>query len=253
MPNLLQRGNIMKPTEIVVIADRSGSMSSLAADVVGGFNTFLAEQQALSGEANLTLHLFDHEFITAIASVPLADIRPLDKSSYVPRGSTALFDAIGLSMVALKARNPERAILCIITDGQENASQKYTRDQVRTTLADAAQRGWEVVYLAANQDAFSVGNSFGNVRGQNVNFEASSLGTRSAFMSASVNTTSYRIGDSTPPSHDDLSMLVAASVANMSSSSSSSSCDSSSSSSSYDSGSSSSSSSDSGSCGGGGE
>jgi hypothetical protein len=82
-------------TEIAVVLDRSGSMQSMAIEAVGGMNAFLESQQKLPGEARLTLVLFDHEYIVAHSRRPIKDVPPLDDDTYVPRGSTALLDAIG--------------------------------------------------------------------------------------------------------------------------------------------------------------
>ena len=91
-------------TEIGFILDRSGSMASMAKEAIGGFNAFLESQQKLPGEAKLTLVLFDHEYIVAHSRRPIKDVPPLDDHTYVPRGSTALLDAIGRTINTIGER-----------------------------------------------------------------------------------------------------------------------------------------------------
>lgn len=180
------------PVEIVVIADRSGSMSSIKDDAIGGFNTFLSEQQALKGAANLTLVLFDNEYQVAVDSIPVKEVKPLDGSTFVPRGSTAMNDAIGRALSALEAKNPKRAIVCILTDGFENSSREFTTSQVKEKIKAAEDKGYQVVYLAANQDAFAVGSTLGIAAGSTVNFAATASGVRDAYKNVSLMSTSYR-------------------------------------------------------------
>lgn len=178
--------------EIVVIADRSGSMSSIRTDAIGGFNTFLAEQQKVKGAANLTLILFDDQYEVPIESKPIADVPPLTEATFVPRGMTAMNDAIGRALTKLETAKPEKAIVCILTDGQENASKEFTAAQVKSLITAADARGWQVVYLAANQDAFSVGATLG-IQGSNTqNFAATGKGVQDAYTSLSVRSTNYR-------------------------------------------------------------
>jgi Mg-chelatase subunit ChlD len=120
--------------EIVVIADRSGSMSVIRDDAIGGFNTFLKEQKAVKGAANLTLVLFDHEYLVAVDSQPIKKVVPLNNETYVPRGMTALNDSIGRAISALEAKNPNKAIVCILTDGQENQSREFNTEQAKAKI-----------------------------------------------------------------------------------------------------------------------
>lgn len=178
--------------EIVVIADRSGSMSSIASDAIGGFNTFLKEQQAVKGAANLTLILFDNEYQIAVDAKPVKEVEELTAKTYVPRGSTALNDAIGRAISALEAKAPKKAIVCILTDGQENCSREFTTDQAKAKIKSAESKGWQVVYLSADANAFSHGQMYGVAAGNTVAFAATGVGIRGAYQNASLTSTNYR-------------------------------------------------------------
>ena len=123
-----------KLTEIAYILDRSGSMQPLVESAITGFNSFLKDQQETPGDANFTLVLFDDEYLLHADRAAIADVRPLDANTYVPRGCTALLDAIGRTIdnIGKKlAKTPEKdrpgkVIIAIYTDGYENASSDYT-------------------------------------------------------------------------------------------------------------------------------
>ncbi len=153
----------MTPTEIVMITDRSGSMSSVADDAIGGFNRFLADQQAMPGSANLTLVLFDDEYLEPHFRVPLAGVPPLTPETYRPRGTTALYDAIGRAVTHLQQSIPAEAkvIVCIITDGYENASKEWTWSSVKQLVDQKTNHGWEFVFVAGNIDAEVAGGQIG--------------------------------------------------------------------------------------------
>jgi len=120
-------------TEIVCVLDRSGSMNKIITDAIGGFNAFLEAQQKEDGEANMSIVLFDDEYSLTCVSLPVADIKPFNKKTYVPRGSTALLDAIGHAVTDVQEvidnteedARPERVIVVILTDGDENASKHW--------------------------------------------------------------------------------------------------------------------------------
>jgi hypothetical protein len=187
-------------TSIGVIIDRSGSMSPLAKDTIGGFNTFLADQKALPGEADLTLVLFDHEYLVVHDGVKLADVPDMDCLTYVPRGNTALRDAIGRTVNVMRANlsakpdadKPGKVILLIITDGEENSSREYTGDQIRKLLGEVQGEGWDVTYFGANQDAFAVGKELNTT--SSVGYIASGAGTRGAYTDMSDRVTRSRTG-----------------------------------------------------------
>ena len=184
-------------TEILCIIDRSGSMERLRDDSIGGFNAFLREQQAVPGDANLTLVLFDHEYTVLYEGRRLGDVKPLTRDDYVPRGQTALLDAIGRTITEQGARIArqlwaEKIVVCVLTDGHENASREYTNERIRSMVGEAEKGGkWSFVYLGANQDAFDVAcsmgmsarDALGNVKLRS--FGATGQGVHDAYMNTS--------------------------------------------------------------------
>jgi hypothetical protein len=179
-------------TEIVCVIDRSGSMASIRNDAIGGFNNFLAEQQKEPGEATMTIVLFDHEYLINCSGKPVKDVVPFTPSTYVPRGSTALLDAVGRSINEITGRNPKKAIIVILTDGQENSSKEFTKQQIKTMIEDCQKKGWVVMYLSANADAFEDGKSIGLSPSQIMPFQSNTRGAHVGTMSMSMMSTDYR-------------------------------------------------------------
>lgn len=188
----LFKKSAVPPVEIVAIIDRSGSMDSIRSDAIGGFNAFITEQQKLPGEANLTLLVFNEVSTLVYESKPIAEVEPLTQESYVPNGMTALNDAISRGISLLEVRAPERAIVVILTDGAENASRETSVAQVKAKITACEARGWGVVFLAANQDAFATAASYGTANA--ANFTASGVGVRSAMNTATLSVSDYRDG-----------------------------------------------------------
>lgn len=180
------------PVEILAIVDRSGSMSNIRQETITSYNAFLADQKSVPGEAYFTLALFDDQYELPVDHVALADVPELTSETFVPRGYTALHDAIGRSLTALEARNPDKAVIIIITDGAENASKEFTSQQVKEMITKAEARGWQVQFLAANIDAFSTGGALGISGATTMNFSADAKGVQEAYATASINTRSYR-------------------------------------------------------------
>jgi Mg-chelatase subunit ChlD len=184
-------------TEIISIIDRSGSMASIVRDAIGGFNTFLADQKTVPGEARMTLALFDDKYEVLYAGKALADAEPLTDKTFVPRGGTALLDAIGRTLndqgARIKAEGwADKVIVCILTDGGENQSREFRQDQIKTMVQHAEGHGWSFVFLAANQDAFAVGAGYGFSGATTMGFAASGAGTQTAYASMSNMTRSLR-------------------------------------------------------------
>jgi hypothetical protein len=154
-------------TEIAVILDRSGSMASIKADMEGGFAHFVAQQQALAGECVLSLYQFDDQYDVVFEDLPLRNVPPL---SIVPRGSTALLDAMGRSIARIGARlaakpdsaRPGCVIIMVITDGQENASCEVTREALKQSIEHQRNNyNWQFMYLGADVSAFAEAESIG--------------------------------------------------------------------------------------------
>jgi hypothetical protein len=149
-------------TEILFIMDRSGSMGSCAADAVGGFNQFLKDQKKKPKGKRLSLFQFDDQFEYTYKSEKLKNCKPLVLGkTYVPRGMTALVDAVGGSINALKAK---KAIVAIYTDGFENASKEYTYDDIEKLIKKKRKKDWEVIFLASDmskEQAMGIAGSMG--------------------------------------------------------------------------------------------
>jgi uncharacterized protein YegL len=154
-------------TEIIVILDRSGSMSAIRQDMEGGFDSFIADQVLLPGQCKVTLVRFDDVVELVYQGV---SVRRVPKLELVPRGATAMYDAIGFTHDAVSTRlrqtreeaRPARVLVVVITDGCENASQTYDRQRVFARIRKKRDvDGWEFVYFGANQDAFAAGQAIG--------------------------------------------------------------------------------------------
>lgn len=176
--------------EIVCIVDRSGSMQPIRKDAIGGFNKFLEDQKKLSGEAQLSLVLFNTEFNQVHAGVPIADVPELTDDTYVPAGMTALLDAVAKTIDEVGTRlaelpedeRPAKVVVCILTDGCENSSREYTLAQVKEKITTQREQwGWEFIYLGANQDAFAEGAKLGVSVHLTSNYPATSKGLRTAY------------------------------------------------------------------------
>ena len=187
-------------TEILVITDRSGSMGSIAKDVIGGYNRFLEDQQAVDGEARVTFAQFDDIYELVYEGRPLAQAPKLSDKTFVPRGMTALNDAIGKTLTTQKQRIEKEGwadlvIVCIITDGQENASKEYKLDQIKALTSEAEGKGWKFIYLGANQDSFAVTQNLGitnTLSAAQANYTADAKGVGMAYANFSCATTALR-------------------------------------------------------------
>jgi uncharacterized protein YegL len=135
------------------LLDRSGSMESCRIETIDGFNSFVESQKQFGG--TMTLCLFDHEFETVYEKTPIEDVPQLNEETFVPRGSTALLDAMGQ---VLKMNLSDDAMVIILTDGDENASVKYTSAHIKD-LVDLKK--WKFIYLGANQDAVLAASNIG--------------------------------------------------------------------------------------------
>lgn len=183
--------NKKQQTEIVVVLDRSGSMSSIQESTVQGFNDFLKEQQNSEGEAFMTLVQFDDRYEMNYQSIPIKEVNPLiSGETFVPRGSTGLFDAIGKTIDELKTDRD--VVFVIITDGHENASKTYKREAIFKMIDTLTKEGWKFLFLAANQDAIKSGESIGILASNSMTYSANSISTASVFKSVSSNMSKYR-------------------------------------------------------------
>ncbi|MBO4838692.1 MAG: VWA domain-containing protein [Lachnospiraceae bacterium] len=177
-------------TEVVFILDRSGSMSGLEADTIGGFNSLIEKQKKEEGEALISTVLFDDKIEVLYDRVPVDKIEPMTDRQYYVRGCTALLDAVGraihhISQVHKYAREedrPEKTLFVITTDGMENASREYSYQKVKEMVEHEKEKyGWEFLFLGANIDAVSEARRFGIGADRAVRYECDSAGTELNF------------------------------------------------------------------------
>ena len=190
-------------TELVFILDRSGSMSGLESDTIGGYNGLLEKQKQEEGEAVITTVLFDDRYELLHDRINLRGVAPITEKEYFVRGSTALLDAVGKTISKIgnaqkhtaEEERAERVLFVITTDGMENASREYSLKLVREMIERQKSRyGWEFLFLGANIDAAETAESFGIHRDMAVNFNADGEGTQLNYQVLSEVVTNYRAG-----------------------------------------------------------
>lgn len=181
--------------DITVVLDRSGSMASVRTDTIGGFNTFVSAQRGEPGRCLLSLVQFDDEYEPLYTGTDIQAVPLLSLDTFVPRGMTALLDAIGRTIIATgkrlkalpEAQRPDKVIFVIQTDGQENASREFTQPKIAEMIAhQKAKYQWDFVFLGANQDAIQAGAAMNIPRGSTMTYASNSVGTQSAFRSTAI-------------------------------------------------------------------
>lgn len=187
-------------TKIICILDASGSMYGIIDDAIGGFNTFLKEQQQVDGIANMDILLFDTKFNKIVDNKDIKEIEPLNSKIYKTGGGTALYDAIGFSIddeldkLGESTNNRfDKTLVVILTDGEENSSKKYHQELIKNMITEMEEElGWDFIFLAANQDAVLTANGMGIKAGKSMNWTANSEGVNVAYSSISKATIHYR-------------------------------------------------------------
>jgi hypothetical protein len=188
-------------TAIAFVLDRSGSMESCKEAAIEGFNRFLLEQQKVEGLAKLTLVLFDDEYLVPFRSLPVQEIVPLNSDTFVPRNTTALLDAIGqtidqlgqsLSQLSEKDR-PAQVIVAILTDGLENASRRYSWNDIgdRIKLQSETYK-WTFLFLGANQDAIATAAQLSISAANAASYVSDAAGSRASHLAFSRRASALR-------------------------------------------------------------
>lgn len=171
-------------TEIIFLLDRSGSMAGLESDTIGGFNALVEKQCQLEGETILTTVLFDDKFEILWNGVDANTIKLTNKEYYV-RGTTALLDAVGKTILGVghrlawtsEVQRPSKVIFVITTDGMENASREFSYGKVKELIRHQQEKyGWEFIFMGANIDVAKEADRMGIKVEQAYNFEASEKG-----------------------------------------------------------------------------
>ena len=159
-----------KSTDITMILDRSGSMGRIHEQVIRSFNDFLTEQKAVEGEAKISLIQFDDQYEVNYEGIDIQKAEDLNATTYMPRASTALNDAIGRTITNMKVRlkeTNEKVVVVITTDGMENASVEFRRAQIREMIKECEEKlGWKFMYLAADDASFDEYEGMGMERGR---------------------------------------------------------------------------------------
>lgn len=173
-------------TEIIFLLDRSGSMAGLESETISGFNNFIENQNKVKGETIVTAVLFDNMYEILLNGVLASDAKISNEDYYV-RGSTALLDAVGKTIVDVGIRlsktkeseRPRKVVFVITTDGLENASKEYTYEKVKDLIShQSVKYGWEFIFLGANIDSAKEAESIGIDKSKSYNYDATEEGTR---------------------------------------------------------------------------
>jgi len=199
-------------TELVFILDRSGSMSGLESDTIGGFNSMLTKQQAEPGQCRITTVLFDNHYELLHDRIDIKAVNPITSQQYYARGTTALFDAIGMTINKIDAvqnqtaeeYRAQKVLFMITTDGMENASQEFNREKVKALIEHHKEKNnWEFIFLGANIDAAEVAGSIGIGANRTQSFHNDSAGISLNFGSLSKVVKSYRSAPQSAPIDDN--------------------------------------------------
>ncbi len=187
-------------TELVFILDRSGSMAGLESDTIRGFNSMIEKQKKQDGKCYVSTVLFDNVSEILHDRAILADIPKMTENDYTVRGCTALIDAVGgairhignIHKYARKEDVPENTLFVITTDGMENASKKYSSDDVKRMIEEKKKIGWEFLFLGANIDSVQTASNLGIHEDRAVDFKCDSVGTKLNYAVVSQTISSFR-------------------------------------------------------------
>jgi len=178
--------------ELVMVLDKSGSMSGLESDTIGGFNSMIEKEKKLDAKVNVTTVLFNDKIDTIYSREDIRRIKPLTDKEYEVGGTTALLDAVGSTI--LKVARTEgienkdtKVVFVIITDGLENASEEFTREKVKQMISDKQEKaGWDFIYLGANIDAAEEAGAIGVDRENAMTYSNTHTGVRANYDAVSA-------------------------------------------------------------------
>lgn len=188
-------------TDINVVLDRSQSMMKIFHPTINGFNEFLGGQKAIDGEAYLTLAQFDHEYQIVHNGVAINEVPELTPLTFQPRGMTALYDAIGKTIITTGQRleamkeedRPSKVIFVILTDGEENSSKEFDVCSIKEMIEHQTNvYNWDFVFIGANQDAVTTATDMGILAKNSMTYVANNAGTTATFSAMNKNMTMYR-------------------------------------------------------------
>jgi uncharacterized protein YegL len=190
-------------THISMILDKSGSMQPLIKDTIGGFNSFLNDQKKLNGTATMTVVQFDNQYEVHHSFKDIKEISELNESTYIPRASTALRDAIGRTinetgkhLDSLSEENkPEKVVVVIITDGLENASKLFSASDINQMIEHQQQKyGWQFTFIGSNQDAITSAGELGIAAAAALDYSPTSQGVKMSYDILSRSVGHHRAG-----------------------------------------------------------
>ena len=167
----------IKEMDIVFLLDRSGSMSGIEEDTIGGYNSYIESQK--ENNVRVTTVLFDDKYEMLTNRVSVKEVKKLEKEQYYVRGCTALLDAIGKTIKFMDKQNSKKVMFIITTDGLENASHEYNKSQIKEMIE--GHNNWEFMYIGANIDSYSEGSSIG-INSRNIsNYKKDKRGVSNLF------------------------------------------------------------------------
>lgn len=188
-------------TEMIFILDRSGSMSGLESDTIGGYNSILKAQKEVKGEAHVTTILFDEKYEVLHNGEDIGNVQPITGKEYFVRGSTALLDAIGKTIIdiglrfsnTIRSERPSRVLVVITTDGYENASREFSYQKIKEMISyHEVKYSWEFMFIGANMDAVKEAGNLGIKLSRATNYVADSDGTKVMYETLNQSVTSFR-------------------------------------------------------------